>query len=147
MSKVLPIKFGVRQGLILGPTLFIVSTHTVPGAMASALDKFNLATGGDESTDGSSLIYADDTSGSRDDGDPVRVAAALSDMSNTLVEMASSLELALSGQKTQLLYAGPRAKVSMARGLPVRVGEATVSPSNAIEILGFIVNDRLSLAP
>ena len=54
MSKVLPINFGVPQGSILAPLLFIILTGDLPGEVLTGLDPKTMT---------AVIQYADDTSG------------------------------------------------------------------------------------
>ena len=117
LSSFLPIKFGVRQGSILGPLLFIVLSTPVSTALGDP-----------------SWFYADDSTTSRHDVIPLQNAAS------NLIQTSAQLGLVINTSKTQILHMGTNDG-------PVQIGSSAVQPSNTMTLLGLEFDRRLSTTP
>jgi len=117
LSSFLPIKFGVRQGSILGPLLFIVLSTPVSTALGDP-----------------SWFYADDSTTSRHDVIPLQNAAS------NLIQTSAQLGLVINTSKTQILHMGTNVG-------PVQVGPSAVQPSNTMTLLGLEFDRHLSTTP
>ena len=95
LSEELEVKFGVRQGSVLGPLLFILLTSDLPSSMSTA-----------DQSDASVSLYADDTS-------DMVTATTWEEVNNSMTTRAIELEdysrtngLHLNAAKTQVLKLG-----------------------------------------
>ena len=117
LSSFLPIKFGVRQGSILGPLLFVVLSAPVSTALGDP-----------------SWFYADDSTTSRRDVIPLQNAAS------TLIKTSAQLGLVINTAKTQILHMGRNDG-------PVQIGLSAVQPSKTMTLLGLEFDHHLSPTP
>ena len=131
-SAYTPVRYGVRQGSILGPLLFIILMADLPAQLGVT----------DEENGG----YADDVILSAADKDPARVRQQLNEKAEAFVNFASQHALSLNEDKTQFLLTGlpPGAKGD---SYSVRVGQAEILPRPEIEFLGVKFNSKLSSQP
>ena len=120
-SEMVNITVGVRQGSILGPLVFLLVTLAIPDVL-----------------DGAVTAYADDNTAYGEDRAQLEARAA------ALQEVALKLNLQLNPQKTQYLVAG-RNKADMSNNFTV--GSTTVDRKKTIDVLGWIINDKLSPDP
>ena len=117
LSKFLPIKFGVRQGSILGPLLFVLLSSPVSAALGNP-----------------SWFYADDSTTSRHD------VISLQNAASSLIKTSAHLGLVINTTKTQILHMGTNVG-------PVQVGPSAVQPSNTMTLLGLEFDRHLSTTP
>ena len=120
LSSILPIKWGVRQGSILGPLLFVIVTMITALHMGKDF-----------------LVYADDSSAWHSD------INALSEAAMTFSNMAADMGLVLNPSKTQLLTLGGGNRF----GKVIKVDDEIVEQRDQIELLGFKVDQKLSPTP
>lgn len=129
-SKYVDVEFGVRQGSILGPVLFLVHV--------ADLEHFlNL---GKESA----VVYADDSNVWVTANTWVEVKKGLEDAAAKFSTWAKGNGLAMNAGKTQLLVsanAGPAADLS------VQVDGNTISCGDTIELLGVNFDRKMTTAP
>jgi hypothetical protein len=137
-SRTLSVSYGVRQGSILGPLLFIICSSSIPSSMVKA---------GKEHAAAHALVYADDSNAMAHSSDPQKVTLALNEMAAAISDRASELELALNPTKTQLLLAGPLRATAQASERPVAIRGEQLIPKDDIEVLGFVFDKHLSPQP
>jgi hypothetical protein len=118
LSDLIKVKYGVRQGSILGPILFIV----LVGDMA-----VSLGIGNEDN-----VVYADDSNNVWQTGSTVsEVVIKLTEKSLWFAHYTRRLGLAMNASKTQLLFstnAGNMADVA------VMVDRNVINPSDTIEL-------------
>ena len=125
-SDYISVRFGVRQGSILGPLLFLTLIHDLPEAINAS----------PEETAG----YADNVSLWCAGDNVEEVKALLEEKAAALVEYASKNFLVLNPEKTQLMW-------SSGSSTKVRVGDTLMEPSSEIELQGVKFGAGLTLNP
>ena len=131
-SGQMSVKYGVRQGSILGPLLFLTLMADLPTALGI--------------TDSCTVGYADDVCLWATGKDLNRLSAELHRLASSFVDFANCNGLALNPDKTQLLLAGSNAAKAR-QELTVHVGEAVIRPGNALDLLGVSFDSTLSQTP
>ncbi len=132
------VKYGVPQGSILGPLLFLAMVADLPSEVLSlSLAPAGAATG--EIEVGFSA-YADDALCWVAARDQEVLGKTLEELSAVMVSYASKNYLALNEQKTQVLW-------SPHKGFPIKVGSSLVPPSSTLDILGVTFDKQLSPNP
>ena len=133
MSAVMTIRFGVPQGSVLGPNLFVLY----------AADAIAIA----RKHGFSAHAYADDLQ-LYDHGNPSDCASLVSRLSACVEEvkewMASS-RLRLNASKTELIWLGAARYVKLCPTDPQLIAGATITPSIKVRDLGVTVDSDLSL--
>ena len=95
VSYPLPIQFGVRQGSVLGPLLFIILTSKLPKTVLNGL-----------LTAADIILYADDTSSVIASKDWSTTNAAMDQISEGMALFSKKAGLHLNSNKTQVLRIG-----------------------------------------
>ncbi len=132
-SSFLPVRYGVPQGSILGPVLFLAMVADMP-----------METGLVGNKSRGYVAYADDIC-AWSFGDTIEtVKADLASIAVNVTTYTASNYLSLSAEKTQILWSGlPNGCV----GPNVIVNGTAVQPSTSIELLGATFDKNLSSAP
>ncbi len=127
------VRYGVPQGSILGPLLFLVLVADLPAELYAL-------SGGEDGVEVGVSTYADDTLCWAAGADPAAVGKKLEELSAAIVTYASKNYLALNENKTQVLW-------SPCKGPPIRVGSCLVSPAEKLDVLGVSFDKQLSPTP
>jgi ribonuclease P/MRP protein subunit RPP40 len=130
MSKFAPVVFGLRQGSILGPILFL--THVSDKGHFLEIDGEYY------------VVYADNTSIWQTDKTWEEVKSAFEEEAEKFAVWARWNGLAMNAGKTQLLVSSNADPTS---GLTVRVGNDDINCSETLELLCVGYDRKLSAAP
>jgi hypothetical protein len=125
VSDVIDLEYGVRQGSLLGPVLYLLHVSDLPLTLEI------------RETDGDSS-YADDTAVWVVAEDLEEAHRELQLLVNVMVNYTKVNSLALDGAKTQVMVGGKAKAKDM---------DAEVKPSNSFELLGITFNRSFTLRP
>ncbi len=127
MSSYLPVKYGVPQGSILGPILFLCMVAELPASLPVGL--------------GGSVGYADDVVAYVVGKTTEEVKTTIENVSTAIINYAAAHFLAINPSKTQILWAGNRDVPS------VTVGNSVVPEATSVDWLGVGFNKLLRPTP
>jgi len=134
LSAAMQIQFGVPQGSVLGPNLFVLY----------AAEVIEIA----ERHGFSAHAYADDLQ-LYDHADPSMCASLVARLSACVLEISQWMEssrLRLNSTKTELIWLGARRYVQLCPMGPQLIAGTPTIPSTQVRDLGVIVDSELSLA-
>jgi hypothetical protein len=129
-SAYVAVKYGVRQGSILGPVLFTIHMRDLPAFLGV----------GDDSI----IIYANDSNIWTVGRNVNDVQAALEQLAAKFAKFNAVNGLVLNAAKTQLLYNSAAGNSDQAS---VSVDKNIIMPGKTMEMLGVKFNRQLSTAP
>ncbi len=131
-SSFMPVKFGVPQGSLLGPVLFIAIVSDLPAkAELTSLSRGYVA-------------YADDICVWSSGNSVVDVKKDLELIATSVCQFTADNYLSLSAEKTQIMWSGLPAGDC---GPDVDIGGVLVKPTSSIELLGVKFDKNLSSTP
>jgi hypothetical protein len=130
VSSLVNVLYGVRQGLIRGPLLFIILT--------SGMAKF---LGVEEEED---IVNVDNSIVWQTGNNAEEVVRKLTEKATLFVEYTRSMGLSMNAAKTQLLLSTHAGNVSE---VTVEVDGNTIHPGKVIELLGVRYDRKLTTTP
>jgi hypothetical protein len=128
-SRALDVKFGVRQGSILGPLLFLIHVADMPNVVG------NMTAG-----------YADDSHSAEVASTTAELLPRLNAKAARFVSWAKGSGLAVNGSKTQLLLSNG-CKYNNGDDVFTMVDGMRVNPTDNMELLGVKMDRRFTFAP
>lgn len=131
------IYYGVPQGSILGPLLFLCLLVDLPSTIMDSVKTFTVSSSYSVGSSG----YADDCIAWASGPDPTTVRTMLETLSDAVSKYMNDNYLVLNNEKTQVLLVGTSEQS------PLRVGSALVNPSDRVDILGVPFDGSLSTLP
>jgi hypothetical protein len=130
VSGLIDVLYGVHQGSILGPILFIILTSGMAEFLGVKEEE--------------NIVYADDSNVWQTGINKEEVVRKLAEKAALFVEYTRRMGLSMNAAKTQLLFSSHAGNVSETT---VEVDGNTIHPGNVIELLGVRYDRKLSTTP
>ena len=138
-SAFLPVPWGVPQGSILGPLLFILFINELPEVIAN--DNIDEEIGDDQI-----IVYSDDNTPTTADEDPICLQAKIQHEADVVTAWFARNDMICSGDKTKLLIVGTqtgRKNKLTEKNISINVNVCgdVKKESNSEKLLGVVVNN------
>ena len=144
LSPFMDVRYGVPQGSVLGPLLYILFTNDLPDVIHTEHDNLSykdphLQCG----PCGSLVTYVDDGTCTVVDKDPSTLSDTLSDKYKVIEEYMISNKLVINGDKTHLVVMGTNKMTESRQAVSMKAGDFTILPSETENLLGCMINQNL----
>jgi hypothetical protein len=134
VSNIVDVEYGVRQGSLLGPVLYLLHVFNLPLALEIRESDSDTA-------------YADDTAVWVIAENIEEAQRELQRLVDAMAKFTRDHGLALNGAKTQVMIGGAKAKARDIASVSIHVNGAEVKPSNTFELLGVTFDQRFKVRP
>lgn len=131
-SSFVDVEFGVRQGSILGQTLFLVLMADLPDCLQLG--------------ETSNVGYADDVAIWAATKDLATLKTVLEDQADLFARFATGNGLVLNSSKTQFMLGGKFAQTNLA-DFKIAVKGIAITPGRELELLGVKFDQNFSTSP
>ena len=143
-SPLLGVPFGVPQGSILGPILFLIFINELPEILKSTSENEENNTETDVTDESHIIVFADDNTPTCSETDPNEVIETMQEDSNIVTGWFQKNEMIVSGEKTKLLLISSRANRSGKLSGPARglnINGDYIEESESEKLLGLLINN------
>jgi hypothetical protein len=134
VSDVVDVEYGVRQGSLLGPVLYLLHVFDLPLALEIRESEGNSG-------------YADDMAVWVVAEDIKEAQMELQRLADAMVKYTRDNGLVLNEAKTQVMIGGTKAKAMDHASIRINVDGAEVKPSNSFELLGVTFDHKFTVRP
>jgi hypothetical protein len=134
VSNIVDVEYGVRQGSLLGPVLYLLHIFYLPLALEIRESNGNSA-------------YANDTAVWDIAEDIEEAQRELQRLADAMAKFTRNNGLTLNNAKTQVMIGGAKAKARDIASLSIHVDSAEVKPSNTFELMGVTFDQRFTVRP
>ena len=138
LSEILPVPWGVPQGSILGPLLFLIFLNELPEIIKTKNEPQ------EASEDGNIVVFVDDNTPTFSDKDPLKLLEKTQQACDKVAHWFGLNDLTCSGEKTKLLVVGTRANRQAKLGEvdpQLIVCGDLVKETTSEQLLGVIINN------
>ena len=139
LSPPIGLDYGVPQGSILGPLLYIIFTNDVP----QLVHKHSIAVNDPQpycTSCGSTVCYVDDCTFSYGSRDPQQLSDELNLQYKKISEYMIANKLVINDEKTQLVVVASRQTRDLVGQVRLQAGDHPITPSSTAKLLGAVVS-------
>ena len=142
LSPPLNIEFGVPQGSILGPLMYIIFTNDIPDLVHDHAISYDMPEPHCSGC-GSTVCYVDDATFSVSHSDPAILSQKLTNQYKRIEEYMAANKLVINGDKTHLVVMGSKAHTAKRQDVRLQAGDHNILPSSTEKLLGGIISQDL----